>query len=181
MAQSNNLYLEKYLGWEGLLIEAIPELAEKCRQNRKKARVAQCALVSADFPEATIEIRDCNLMSVVRGGMNTEAEEQEHLETGRQVQGLDEIRSIMVPARTLSSVLDEHRVTTIDFLSLDVEGYEAQALRDLDPSRHRPHWILVEMRYKSDIDDILRNHYDEVGFLSPPEISPPDVLYKLKG
>ena len=33
--QSNTLYFEKYRNWRGLLIEPIPELAMKCRKNRR--------------------------------------------------------------------------------------------------------------------------------------------------
>src|SRR5215831_4591146 len=46
LAQSNTLYLERYLGWRGLLVEPIPELARLCRVNRPRAMVEECALVS---------------------------------------------------------------------------------------------------------------------------------------
>lgn len=173
VAQSNTRYLEKYLGWHGLLIEPLPQLAEKCRRERRRSITVQCALVPNDYPGSTIEIRDCNLMSVVRGGMNTAEEEELHLETGRRVQGIDTTPSLKVPARTLSSVLDEHGITKIDFFSLDVEGYEAPALRGLDFDRHAPHWMLIEARYKADVDLCLRGRYEEVARLSHH-----DVLYR---
>jgi len=175
ISQSNTFYFEKYYGWRGLLIEPLPHLAERCRRRRKHSIVRQCALVSDDYPGSTIEIRDCNLMSVVCGAMNSAKEVEQHLERGRQVQNLDMVQSLEVPARTLSSLLDEHGVTAIDFLSLDVEGYEAPALRGLDLERHAPQWMLIEANYKEDIDTCLRNRYDEVGYLSHH-----DVLYRLK-
>src|SRR5689334_13139538 len=45
LSQSNTAYLEFYLGWRGLLVEPIPELAVACRLNRPGAIVEQCALV----------------------------------------------------------------------------------------------------------------------------------------
>ena len=32
--QSNSYYLERFLGWQGLLVEAVPELFEKARSRR---------------------------------------------------------------------------------------------------------------------------------------------------
>jgi hypothetical protein len=82
-----------------------------------------------------------------------------------------------VPARPLSSLLDEAGICRVDLLSLDVEGYEAQALRGLDLSRHAPMWILVEMHDleagRTEIGAVLGDHYVEHDLLSPL-----DVLYR---
>src|SRR5688500_12891393 len=72
LRQSNTCYFEKYRGWRGLLVEPIPEKARQCRKNRPNSIVEQCALVPFDFPHDTIELRSCNLMSVVKGAMKTE-------------------------------------------------------------------------------------------------------------
>src|SRR5437773_417214 len=71
IAQSNTLYFENYLGWRGLLIEPIPELAQKCRSNRPRAVVENTALVPFEFDQATVEMRYCNLMSLIKGGMRS--------------------------------------------------------------------------------------------------------------
>lgn len=70
--QSNTLYFEKYKGWRGILIEPIPNLAKKCRINRPKCIVENCALVPFDFQETYIEMQYCNLMSLVKGAMKSE-------------------------------------------------------------------------------------------------------------
>ena len=43
-----------------------------------------------------------------------------------------------VPVRTLDSILEEHGVTAIDFLKIDVEGSEADVLAGIDLARWRP-------------------------------------------
>jgi FkbM family methyltransferase len=49
-----------------------------------------------------------------------------------------------LPVRRLSTLLDEARITAIDFLKIDVEGAEADVLAGLDWRRHRPRVIVVE-------------------------------------
>jgi FkbM family methyltransferase len=81
-----------------------------------------------------------------------------------------------VPARTLSSVLDEARAPEIDLLSLDVEGFEPQVLAGLDLDRHAPRFILVEIRDmatgRAAIEAVLGDRYEPVEALSPY-----DMLY----
>ena len=68
-----------------------------------------------------------------------------------------------VPARTLSSVLDEANAPEIDLLSLDVEGFEPQVLAGLDLDRHAPRFILVEIRDmatgRAPIEAVLGDRY----------------------
>ena len=66
-AQSNTYYLEKFLGWRGILVEGIPELYQKCKRIRTKSFVYNCALVSKDFSDSVVEMHYANLMSVVEG------------------------------------------------------------------------------------------------------------------
>ena len=81
-----------------------------------------------------------------------------------------------VPARTLSSLLDEAGAPEVDLLSLDVEGYEPQVLAGLDLDRHAPRYILVEIRDpaagRGAIEAVLGGRYAEV-----EQLSPYDVLY----
>lgn len=58
--------------------------------------------------------------------------------------GWDRTYEVEVPARTLSSLLDDCAISALDLLSLDVEGFETEALKGLDLARHRPAFVLVE-------------------------------------
>jgi len=171
LAQSNTLFFERHHGWRGLLIEPIPELADRCRRNRPRCEVENAALVPIGFPDREVEMRYCNLMSVVRGGMASADEEDRHIAAGEACQAIASY-SLRVPAKTLSAVLDEHGIGEVDFLSLDVEGFEAQALGGLDFSRHRPRFILVEARYRPRIEAVLDGYYALLA-----QLSHHDVLY----
>jgi len=137
--QSNTFWYEKNLGWTGILIEASPVLSEQCRNNRPKSRVFNCACVSRDYPDKTIKLVFANLMSLVKGMREDEAE---HLESAKQFCGSQ--YEFDAKARTLQSILDECNISRVDLLSLDVEGYELEVLKGCDFSRSNIKYMLIE-------------------------------------
>jgi FkbM family methyltransferase len=169
--QSNTYYLERFRSWRGILVEPMPELAAQARMNRPEATVVQCALVAADHVETSIEMEFGDLMSTVRG-----SHEEDWTAPGLAL-GWRDHRVEHVPARPLSSLLDEVGSPEIDLLSLDVEGYEAEVLSGLDLSRHAPKWILIEMHEleagRRSLAPILGARYTEYG-----QLSPLDVLFR---
>ena len=174
VTQSNTLLFERRYGWTGLLVEPIPELAARCRKNRPNCVVENAALVPAGYGRPTVEMTFCNLMSQVKGAMKSAAEEADHLRRGSECQNL-RTYEVSVPAATLSELLDRHGLSRVDLLSLDVEGFELAALRGLDFSRHAPRWMVIEARYRDEIDSFLSAHYDVES-----ELSHHDVLYRHK-
>lgn len=172
VTQSNTLFFERFRGWRGLLIEPIPELAVRCAKNRPRSIVESVALVPLDFEAATVEMRYCNLMSLVKGGMPTAEEEAEHLARGSAVQQV-EAYDIEVPARSLQSILDSHGIRTVDLFVLDIEGFEAQALRGIDFNRFVARNLLIEARYRGDVEAVLDGRYGVVA-----QLSHHDLLYR---
>lgn len=78
--------------------------------------------------------------------LNTFSEElaREYHENGRKLIGRQ-----TVATHPLGSLLDEYipAGTEIDFMSVDVEGFDLQVLRSNDWLRYRPYIILVEALY----------------------------------
>jgi FkbM family methyltransferase len=158
--QSNTLLFERHLGWRGILVEPVPELFRQCQINRPKARCVHAALVADDDPRDQVEMWSCGLMSFVEGSFRSPQEAEDHLSNSRLMnQPVPE--RVSVSARTLSSILDEAKVRQVDLLSLDVEGFEAQALGGIDFARHRPRYILVEARYPDAVHAVLDPHYKQ--------------------
>jgi FkbM family methyltransferase len=180
LRQSNTLYFEKYLGWRGLLIEAIPALAEACRKNRTRCIVENYALVSDEYTSPTVEMDYLNLMSQVKGCLPTAETEARHLAKGLESLRKGDTRyTITVPATTLGHILDRHRISHIDLLSLDVEGYEPEVLKGLDFNRHRPAWLLLEVRDRPLIEQIILPFYQQTAILGENE-SYADILYSAR-
>jgi FkbM family methyltransferase len=170
--QSNTFILERYRGWRGLLVEPIPELAQACRRNRPHAIVECAALVPFSHVGSQVAMRSCGLMSTVKGAMASDAEELAHVREGARIQRL-KVCELEVPAATLTSLLEKHAIRDVDFLSLDVEGYELSVLEGLDFDRYRPTFMLIEARYRAAIDRFVGPLYEPVA-----ELSQHDVLYK---
>lgn len=165
--QSNTYYFEKIRGWTGLLVEPVPEFAAACRKNRGRSWVIEAALAAEDRADATVELQVAGLMSTVTGALGEGAATARHVAAALAVQRIATARIIHVPSRTLSSLIDEARITReIDLLSLDVEGAEEVALRGLDFSRHAPRFICVEVRNEATIAAVLEPRYRVVEVLA---------------
>jgi FkbM family methyltransferase len=177
--QSNTLFFERHRGWTGLLIEPIPELAQQCRKNRPDCIVEQAALVPDGYSEETVELRYCDLMSVVKGGLESEEAELDHIRKGTQfLSEKDTPRTVSAPARSLGSILDKHDINDVDLLSLDVEGYEAEALKGLDFPRQCPKYLLIEVWNMSEILKVIDTYYAHVATLQVHERRK-DMLFRV--
>ena len=165
LSQSNTYWFERFRGWRGILIEPIPAMAAACLRNRPRATVVNSALVATDQTKS-VRMKAARLMAFVSESFAQPEDEKRHLQTAIEVQKLESVSEIEVPARTLSSILSEQGATRIDLLSLDVEGYEIEVLKGLDVARHRPNFILVETSRLSEVLEVLQGQYDAIDQLS---------------
>lgn len=133
---SNTKILED-LGWKGLLIEPSLKAAKKCRENRK-CIVEQCALVSKDYKE-----------NWVAGDFFFDGEDGLGAWSGIHRNAYGIRSAIKVAARTLDIILKHHNITKIDFLSLDVEGYETEVLEGINFYTTDITYILIEINYNN--------------------------------
>lgn len=134
--QSNTYYLERFRGWHGLLVEPIPDLYRQCLRERPGSVVRNCALVADEAAMPRVTLRYADLGSTALETHDYPFEEVNF--------GWDTTYKVEVRARTLSFLLDGCAISAIDFLSLDIEGFEIEALKGLDLARHRPAFVLVE-------------------------------------
>ena len=173
--QSNSLYFEMYRGWRGVLVEPIPHRFAQCRLSRPNSKVYWSALVPEDWADPFVELTYCDLMTVT-SDKNNDLDRVSHVKRGEQfLEEFDSPRSIHAPARTITSLLIEAGVKSVDMLSLDVEGFESEALKGLDSSLIDVKILCVETKLPEKVLSILGVGYDLI-----EQISFHDYIYKKK-
>lgn len=145
VTQSNTKWLQDEYDWTGILIEPSVDKFNECKINRPNNFLFNCACVSFEYTEKTIR-GDFNgsPMSSVGGKRRNFYPEVE------------------VVSKTLQSLIDGSGFNEIDFLSLDVEGYELEVLKGLDFNKQSINFVLIEV-YEIDknniFDFMFKNNY----------------------
>jgi FkbM family methyltransferase len=126
---SQTWHLEQ-IGWTGVLVEPQPDLAAFLVTSRK-ARVFANACSSPDNAGQSLPLH-------IDGARSA-------LDRDRMAPGAQAAYVIVVPTRTLDSILEEAAAPVpIDLLSIDVEGHETEVLRGFDFNHWQPLLILIE-------------------------------------
>jgi FkbM family methyltransferase len=176
--ESTTYYAERFGGCRGVLVEAVPEQYERCVRERPASSVFNCALVPPERSGEEIAMTYASLMSVVRGARDAH-DEAGHIADARRYMAIEPYE-FRVVGRTISEVLDESGFNEIDLMTLDLEGYEAEALRGLDLERHAPRYLMVEVIEPPVVwpllASVLGDAYDAAGWLTPM-----DFLYVRRG
>lgn len=155
---SNTKLLEE-LGWTGILVEPSLEACHKCTKNRTST-VVWGALVSNNYKGDT-----------THGDFFYNGEEGKGAwsSINRNQHALKE--RITVPAITLAKVFKTLNVKKVDFLSLDVEGYELNVLKGVNFDEVDISYMLIEINLHEydleDMNEFLGKHgYKNLGCLS---------------
>lgn len=155
IAQSNTLHFERN-GWRGVLIEPQPEVFSRCVKNRPLAQVFQCACIADNDSRIEVELECVGLMSLVKGE-KCKQEAEEWITRAEEIQGISR-KTVLVPARTLTSVIQEAGLNEIDLLIVDVEGAELSVLKGFDFSKWRPTHVVCEDNYGDQVTQFLERH-----------------------
>ena len=152
--QSNTKMYED-LGWHGLLVEPNRKRCEEAKKYRPNSIVENYAVVSSDHPTDTLLgyfEEDTHTLEAYAIEGNTLYDE-----TGGVGWKQHTTDPVEVPAITLKKLLERHSLdgSSIHFFSLDVEGYELQALDGLDLKVNRPLYIHIE------VSDLTQQRYRE--------------------
>jgi len=128
LKQSNTAFFEFHKGWSGILIEPSLNAYNECIKNRPNSKCFNLVCVSNEYKDELIkgDFND-NMMSSVDGKRNNTT------------------NLVECKASTLEKILDSVGATTIDFLSLDTEGYEYDILCGLNLNKYRPKYMLIEI------------------------------------
>ncbi len=133
---SNTLHFEEK-GWKGLCIEAHPDYIALLKENRPRSIVAHYAVGEKDEDDVIFYTND-------RGSLSTLDKSQEQRWKKHYREFFHGFEERHVAKRTLTRIFKEYGVGHIDFISLDIEGYEVPALQGLDLATFAPDVFVIE-------------------------------------
>ncbi|BAN36208.1 hypothetical protein SCD_n02400 [Sulfuricella denitrificans skB26] len=149
---SNTLLFEER-GWKGLCVEAHSGYIGMLKANRPRSIVCHCAAGEAD--------EDAIFYANARGSLSTLDKSSETRWKRDYAHFFSGFEEQLVKKMRLSTLLDAHQITKVDILSLDVEGYEIEAIKGLNLSRHRPRVMVIEsdeLHHEAQLDALILPH-----------------------
>ena len=140
---SNTWFFEKHRRWHGVCVEPNPAVFKRLMANRLCTTINCCVSDVA----GTVRFQKITGYSEMLSGI-VDKYEADHMQRIR-----DEMRDhggsseiIQVSARTFADVATEHRLSEINYLSIDTQGGEYQILRSIDFRTWFVHVISVDYR-----------------------------------
>jgi FkbM family methyltransferase len=150
---SNTYYLETALGWSGLAVEPQTKFAEEYARYRPRTRFVSLFVSNTSNRNAVLYVPRNDLVA-------SQSREFAEIDGGGIV---DEVET---QTTTLDDVLDRTGISQIDFLSMDIELAEPDALAGFSIQRYRPSLVCVEGHLpvrQQILDYFARNGYVVLG------------------
>jgi len=126
---SNTYFLETALGWSGVAIEPQAKFADDYKRHRPKTIFVPLFVSDVSNQQTTLFVTGNDLVA---------SSSREFTEV------FGPVTPTPATTTTLDDVLDRLKVTRIDFLSMDIELAEPQALAGFSIDRFRPRLVAVE-------------------------------------
>lgn len=145
---SNTYFLES-VGWKGICIEPLREMAARCASLRTRSTVVQAAVGNPDSSDATIEFL---------------VDESNKTLSRSASPGVDAARAdrVVVPFRRLDDVVPMN-FGPIDVVSIDVEGQELEVLQGFAIEHFRPAVFVIEDNSRG-VDRRVRDYVSARGY-----------------
>jgi len=119
ITDSNTYYLEKIRSWTGILVEPDQGNYEACLRLRPNSISFNCVLTENSQLEPTLDLFRGDRMAWVRGALSEEEDQKRR----NYLQHL-ECEAVSVATICLGEGFPKSGHDRIDFMSLDVEGFE---------------------------------------------------------
>jgi FkbM family methyltransferase len=144
-------YLE---GWHGITIEPIPERWALFEKHRKRDTNVN---VGVSDKKGTLTLR-----SYVNQGLSTFSGQMKDSYAKAPDTNTTDYVDMKVPVETLKSLLDRNKVTSIQFMKIDAEGFEHKVLAGNDWKKYRPEVLCIEANHSIDgwRELLTKNNYE---------------------
>jgi FkbM family methyltransferase len=161
---STTYYLEAHLGWSGIAVDALEELAPLWKEQRPRSKFF--SYVVTDKSGETVTFWEL-------GGISST--ERENIENWEEIKGKDfKEKPVEHPTITMNDLLEGEGVEKIDFLSMDINGTEPTALAGFDIQRYRPELVHIEVHERN--REVLMKYFLDNGYERIDEYLPYELV-----
>jgi FkbM family methyltransferase len=184
---SNSLFFENFLHWKGICVEPNPEVFQELLINRPEAINLNYAITDIDNDPSsntttTSATADfylgqgfANMISGLK--KHYHPSHLERLESEHAHSGNISTTIIQVPIKRLADIIQEHHLTRIHYLSIDVEGAEFSVLKSIgwkddEKNSTSSSSLFIDVityenhnSYSEEIRDQIRSYLSERGYM----------------
>lgn len=155
---SNTYFLEKNLNWSGIIIECNPIMVQKCKENRN-CIICDKAIYKESNKEIEIVIPEGK---EIVGGKEQLAGIKEYIKPESLNAFKDSYKqqkTITVNTININDLLEQNNIYEIDYVSLDIEGYELEVLKTWNFEKFKVKYLTIEhgnvIHYQKQIREFL--------------------------
>jgi FkbM family methyltransferase len=144
---SNTYYLETQLGWSGVAIEPQVEFATDYAVHRPRTKFVPLFVSDVSSSQTVFYVGANNLVA----SFDRDVAESE---------GGGRAHPVAATTATLDDILEHEDLRAVDFLSIDIELHEPQALKGFSIDRFRPRLVAIEshLPVRQQILDYFADH-----------------------
>ncbi len=127
---NNTLYFETHHNWTGINIEPIKRVYDSLALHRPRCINIQCAVCNQEGE--TDFLCNTGYTEMISGIKDTfDVRHLQRLQRENEQMG-STTEIVRVPTKKMATILEEHNVTRVHYLSIDVEGAEFEVIRSVD-------------------------------------------------
>jgi FkbM family methyltransferase len=154
---SNTFMLETDLGWRGILAEPLPAWQQSLHANRRARIDHRCVWRRSGEMLEILEVEKYPELTSIKSYAGNDNQSGDRPADGK---------TFLVESVSLTDLLVQHGAPeVIDYISIDVEGAELDALEGLDFQRFKPRVITVEHNHSDDKRNAIALLLESHGFV----------------
>jgi FkbM family methyltransferase len=168
---SNTYYFEKDRSWSGICIEPSPQSFELLKKNRN------CIFENCAISDIEGELDFVNITGWGASASGFKDESGKVIKTAKdsvkEHGGTWEI--IKIPTFRLDTILNKHKFRVVDYMSIDVEGFEINVVKSIDWNKYYIQYLSIEKNVS--INDVI-NYLDGFSYKVVTQLTG-DLIFKL--
>lgn len=165
---SNTATLELEYGWTGVCVEANPRLIPRLKANRPHSVIENCAIwdeeieILFEIPKRSYNGIRGDLLSRITNVKSIDDRNKTYFRKHFSA----ETEIVTIPARTITGLLSKlcDLPTEIDYMSLDTEGAELEALKGIDFNNVIIHFMTIEHGNRVGMKEIFIDYLATFGY-----------------